>query len=86
MTRDAGQQREAVIQSQPMPPHHSELSRDDWRRIVDALRYLGRDLHHRSFAVSDDRRRLLWEEMDHCLNLAERLQQEINGDEPSAAD
>jgi hypothetical protein len=86
MTRDAGQQREAVIQSQPMPPHHSELSPDDWRRIVDALRYLGRDLHHRSFAVSDDRRRLLWEEMDSCVNLAERLQREINRDEPSAAD
>ena len=68
-------------QSQPMPPHHPELSPDDWRRIVDALRYLGRDLHHRSFAVSDDRRRLLWEEMDSCLNLAERLQEQIGGDD-----
>lgn len=69
-----------------MPLHHPELSPDDWRRIVDALRYLGRDLHHRSFAVSDDRRRLLWEEMDRCLNLAERLQEEIVGDEANTAD
>ena len=66
-----------------MPPLQSELSPDDWRRIVDALRYLGRDLHHRSFAVSDDRRRLLWEEMDHCLALAERLQVELGGDHDS---
>lgn len=29
-----------------------ELTPDDWHRICDALRYLGRDLHHRSFAVS----------------------------------
>lgn len=86
MTRDAGQQREAVTQSRQMPPLDPQLNPDDWRRIVDALRYLGRDLHHRSFAVSDDRRRLLWEEMDHCLNLAERLQREIRGEEPIAAD
>lgn len=68
-------------QSQPMPASQLDLSPDDWRRIVEALRYLGRDLHHRSFAVSDDRRRLLWEEMDHCLALAERLQGEIGGDD-----
>jgi len=49
------------------------LSPDDWRRIVDALRYLGRDLHHRSFAVTAERRQLLWAEMDRCLALADRL-------------
>ena len=85
MSRGSGQPLEAMPQSQPMPPHHPELSPDDWRRIVDALRYLGRDLHHRSFAVSDDRRRLLWEEMDHCLNLAERLQEQIGDDDATPA-
>jgi hypothetical protein len=50
-----------------------ELSTDDWRRICDALRYLGRDLHHRSFAVTAQRRALLWEEMDRCLGLADRI-------------
>ena len=49
------------------------LSPADWRRICDALRYLGRDLHHRSFAVTSERRELLWEEMDRCLELADRL-------------
>ena len=44
----------------------TELTPDDWRRICDALRYLGRDLHHRSFAVSAERRELLWEEMDRA--------------------
>ena len=61
-------------------PSHA-LSSDDLHHICDALRYLGRDLHHRSFAVSDDRRRLLWQEMDQCLALAERLQLHA-GDEP----
>ncbi len=75
-----------MLQIRPMPPLQSELSPDDWRRIVDALRYLGRDLHHRSFVVSDDRRRLLWEEMDQCLALAERLQGEIGGDHAISAD
>ena len=37
-----------------------QLSPDDWRRICDALRYLGRDLHHRSFSVTAERRELLW--------------------------
>jgi len=37
--------------TQPQP----ELTADDWRRICDALRYLGRDLHHRSFSVTADR-------------------------------
>ena len=50
-----------------------ELTPTDWRRICDALRYLGRDLHHRSFAVTAERRQLLWEEMDRCLELADRL-------------
>jgi hypothetical protein len=49
------------------------LSPEDWRRICDALRYLGRDLHHRSFSVTAERRQLMWEEMDHCLALADRL-------------
>lgn len=35
---------------------------------------MGRDLHHRSFAVSGERRELLWQEMDRCLALADRLQ------------
>ena len=55
--------------TQPQP----ELTPDDWRRIRDALRYLGRDLHHRSFSVTSERRELLWEEMDQCLALADRL-------------
>jgi len=50
-----------------------DLTADDWRRICDALRYLGRDLHHRSFSVSAERRELLWQEMDRCLALADRL-------------
>ena len=50
-----------------------ELTPDEWHRICDALRYLGRDLHHRSFAVSAERRQLLWAEMDRCLELADRL-------------
>ena len=49
------------------------LNPDDWRRICDALRYLGRDLHHRSFAVTAERRELLWDEMDRCFALADRL-------------
>ena len=56
------------------------LSSDDWRRIVDALRYLGRDLHHRSFAVTAERRQLLWAEMDRCLALADRLADAAGGD------
>jgi hypothetical protein len=51
----------------------AQLTAADWRRIVDALRYLGRDLHHRSFSVTSERRELLWEEMDRCLELADRL-------------
>jgi hypothetical protein len=55
--------------TEPQP----DLSPDDWRRICDALRYLGRDLHHRSFAVTAERRELLWDEMDRCLALADRV-------------
>ena len=51
-------------------PH---LEPADWQRIREALRYLGRDLHHRSFSVSADRRELLWQEMDRCLALADQL-------------
>jgi hypothetical protein len=57
-----------------MPPSAPPFSPDDWLRIRDALRYVGRDLHHRSFAVTDHRRRLLWEEMDRCLALADRIE------------
>lgn len=67
-------------QAQPGP----DLNADDRRRIRDALRYLARDLHHRSFAVSDDRRRLLWEEMDRCLALADRLQAGAAADDAQA--
>ena len=49
------------------------LDGDDRRRIADALRYLGRDLHHRSFGVTSERRELLWQEMDNCLALADRI-------------
>jgi hypothetical protein len=55
----------------------SDLSPDEWCRICDALRYLGRDLHHRSFAAGPERPELLWEEMDRCLNPADRLAQDI---------
>lgn len=50
------------------------LAADDWRRLRDALRYQGRDLHHRSYAVMSRRRQLLWEEMDRCLALADRIE------------
>lgn len=50
------------------------LSAADWLRIRDALRYVGRELHHRSFAVNEQRRALLWEEMDRCLALAARIE------------
>jgi len=52
----------------------ASFSPDDWLRIRDALRYVGRDLHHRSFAVDAQRRELLWQEMDHCLALADRIE------------
>jgi hypothetical protein len=55
------------------PGDAAALGADDWRRIREALLYLGRDLHHRSFAVPADRRELLWQEMDRCLALAERI-------------
>ena len=60
-------------QHQRMTDPSAQLTTDDWRRIRDALRYLGRDLHHRSFSVTSERRELLWEEMDRCLELADRL-------------
>jgi len=55
-----------------------DVDADDWRRIRDALRYMGRDLYHRSFAVTCERRDLLWEEMDRCLGLADRLDQALS--------
>ena len=51
----------------------AELDADDQHRIIEALRYLARDLHHRSFSVTADRRQLLWQEMDRCLVLAQTL-------------
>lgn len=51
----------------------AELDADDQRRIIEALRYLAQDLHHRSFSVTADRRQLLWQEMDRCLLLAQTL-------------
>jgi predicted dithiol-disulfide oxidoreductase (DUF899 family) len=54
-------------------PQALNCSSDDWRRIRDALRYLGRDLHRRSYAVDAQKRQLLWAEMDACLLLAERI-------------
>ncbi|MCP9882626.1 hypothetical protein KBY65_09045 [Cyanobium sp. Alchichica 3B3-8F6] len=51
------------------------LHRDEGQRIRDALRYQARELHHRSFAVHSSRRDLLWEEMDRCLALADRVEQ-----------
>jgi short-subunit dehydrogenase len=35
---------------------------------------MGRDLHQRSYGVSAERRELLWQEMDRCLELAERVE------------
>ncbi len=46
---------------------------DELGRIRAALLYMGRDLQHRSFAVSAERRQLLWEEQDRCLALAETI-------------
>ncbi len=67
----------------PVPPSSpadaAALEPDDWRRIRDALLYLGRDLHHRSFAVHASRRELLWQEMDCCLALAERIGATLEG-------
>jgi len=57
-----------------MSPSTLELGSDDWQRLRDALRYQARDLHYRSYAVPADRRQLLWEEMDRCLNLAARIE------------
>ncbi len=62
-----------------MPLTPPELHPDDWRRLRDALRYQGRDLHHRSYAVDARRRELLWEEMDRCLALADRIEAHLDG-------
>ncbi len=66
-----------------MTPTSPALTPADWHRICDALRYLGRDLHHRSFAVTSERRELLWAEMDRCLELADQLSAQLP-DEPMA--
>ena len=65
----------ARISAMTLPP--VALSDDDLRRVCDALRYLGRDLHHRSFSVTAERRELLWQEMDACLALADRLSEHM---------
>lgn len=74
----------------PVPPSSpadvAALGPDDWRRIRDALLYLGRDLHHRSFAVSASRRELLWQEMDRCLALAERIGATLEASAPLETD
>jgi hypothetical protein len=57
-----------------MDPQPPAFDPHDWLRIRDALRYVGRDLHHRSFAVEARRRELLWQEMDRCLALADRIE------------
>ena len=64
-------------QDEPMIDPSNAVTPADWRRICDALRYLGRDLYHRSFAVTSERRELLWAEMDRCLELAERLSAQL---------
>jgi hypothetical protein len=69
-----------------MAPSPPDLSPDDWRRLRDALRYQGRDLHHRSYAVDSRRRELLWEEMDRCLALADRIEQHLAGLDEADAD
>ncbi len=58
----------------PDPAPEISLESEDWRRIRDALRYLARDLHHRSYAVHGSRRELLWQEMDQTLALVDRLE------------
>ncbi len=67
--------------TRPMTLPAPELSSDDWRRLRDALRYQGRDLHHRSYAVDARRRELLWEEMDRCLALADRIEQHLEAED-----
>jgi len=63
-----------------------EASLEDWQRIRAALLYMGRDLQHRSFAVSSERRPLLWEEQDRCLALAERVNRLMQAGTDGAAD
>lgn len=63
-----------MADDRPMATPSLDLDAADWRRVRDALRYLGRDLHHRSYGVDASRRELLWAEMDECLALAERIE------------
>ena len=62
-----------------------EANLEDWQRIRAALLYMGRDLQHRSFAVSAERRPLLWEEQDRCLALAERVDRLLQAGADGAA-
>lgn len=54
--------------------HAPQLTSEDLQRLADALRYMGRDLHQRSYEAGPQRRELLWQEMDACLALADRLE------------
>lgn len=63
-----------MADDRPMATPSLDLDAADWHRVRDALRYLGRDLHHRSYGVDASRRELLWAEMDACLALAERIE------------
>jgi predicted dithiol-disulfide oxidoreductase (DUF899 family) len=71
---------------EPMTLSAPALAPDDWRRLRDALRYQGRDLHHRSYAVTSRRRELLWEEMDRCLALADRIEAHLEQLSATGAD
>jgi hypothetical protein len=65
-----------------LPCASPECTADDWRRIRDALRYMGRELHGRSYGVEAQRRSLLWAEMDACLQLAERIEATLSDPDP----
>ena len=69
----------------PMTLPPPALAPDDWRRLRDALRYQGRDLHHRSYAVTSRLRELLLEEMDRCLALADRIEAHLEQLDAAAA-
>ncbi|MEB3321256.1 MAG: SDR family oxidoreductase [Synechococcaceae cyanobacterium] len=75
------------MDTEPPIPSAPLLDETDRARIAAALRYMGRDLHQRSFGVSPERRRLLWQEMDRCLELAERIgEEEVPEELPAPAD
>lgn len=78
----------AMASSSPMgddPTLGFAASLEEWQRIRASLLYMGRDLQHRSFAVSAERRPLLWEEQDRCLALADRLERWLQAGAPGPA-